>query len=203
QELDGKLVAVKILSEIGVPVLEEDIEKMASDRSWMYRRIVDHVVSVEFSARVETFIQFALGNPNAAVDNEGGISCGPLLRRESLRFSKAQLNVNKVMRVLGQLTKYKPLEAQLGLVLDSESSGNSDESIEYSFSKGSSVGDCAYEGRMESGGLEVLRGLKGSLGLGFLTFVLGSFNNYCHFFWLLLKYWLLLLHILRPISYYC
>ena len=46
---------------------------MASDRSWMYRRIVDHVVSQEFRVGVENFVQFALGNPNAEVDRQGGI----------------------------------------------------------------------------------------------------------------------------------
>ena len=48
---------------------------MSLDRSWMYRRIVDRVVSVEYKDGVERFIQFALENPNADVDNEGCIQC--------------------------------------------------------------------------------------------------------------------------------
>ncbi|MQM10550.1 hypothetical protein Taro_043442 [Colocasia esculenta] len=58
---------------------------MASDRSWMHREIVDHVVSVEFMAGVETFIQFALGNPNAAVDSKDCVR-GQQTVRESRRL---------------------------------------------------------------------------------------------------------------------
>ena len=49
--------------------------KMSEDRSWMYRRIVDQIVSVEFKNGVERFIQFALRNHNEAVDCEGRIRC--------------------------------------------------------------------------------------------------------------------------------
>ena len=59
---------------------------MASDRSWMYRRIVDHVVSQEFRVGVENFVQFALGNPNAEVDRQGGIRC-PCMICKNLKWN--------------------------------------------------------------------------------------------------------------------
>ena len=49
------------------------VRKLSVDRSWMYRRIVDRIMYVEFKDRVEKFIQFALENPNANVDNKGRI----------------------------------------------------------------------------------------------------------------------------------
>ena len=46
---------------------------MSEDRSWMYRRVVDQIVSMKFKNRVDRFIQFALRNPIEAVDYEGRI----------------------------------------------------------------------------------------------------------------------------------
>ena len=46
---------------------------MSEDRSWMYRRVVDQIVSMEFKNRVDRFIQLALRNPIEAIDCEGRI----------------------------------------------------------------------------------------------------------------------------------
>ena len=52
---------------------------MLEDHSWMSRRVVDQMVSMEFKNRVDRFIQFALRNPIETVDCEGRIRCPCLL----------------------------------------------------------------------------------------------------------------------------
>ena len=46
---------------------------MSEDHSWMYRRVVDQMVSMKFKNEVDRFIQFAFRNSNEAVDCEGRI----------------------------------------------------------------------------------------------------------------------------------
>ena len=46
---------------------------MSEDCSWMYHRVVDQMVSVEFKNGVDRFIQFALRNSIETVDCEGCI----------------------------------------------------------------------------------------------------------------------------------
>ena len=46
---------------------------MLEDRSWMYHRVVDQMVFVEFKIGVDRFIQFALRNPIEPIDCEGRI----------------------------------------------------------------------------------------------------------------------------------
>ena len=52
---------------------------MSEDRSWMYHRVVDQMVSMEFNNRVDRFIQFALRNLIEAVDYESRIRCPYLI----------------------------------------------------------------------------------------------------------------------------
>ena len=58
---------------------------MFKDRSWMYRRVVDQMVSIKFKNGVDRFIQFVLKNPIEAVDYEGRIRC-PCLFCKNLKW---------------------------------------------------------------------------------------------------------------------
>ena len=58
---------------------------MSKDHSWMYDRIVDQMMFVEFKNRVDRFIQFALRNPIEAVNYEGHIRC-PYLVCKNLKW---------------------------------------------------------------------------------------------------------------------